>query len=129
MMNVFSLTVIHPGSSTGGVLNITKIGKPEECKMQLIHLYRINYRRLQIRNSIYATCSTVVKCTIAADTVYINKKGVRGNWMTNHQTFPKEGNNCMKFNQLYQQQKDVVNSGLVAKNMQGFEIPLGLVVI
>jgi hypothetical protein len=38
MMNVFGLTVIHPGSSTGGVLDITKIGKPEgTCKTQVSH--------------------------------------------------------------------------------------------
>jgi hypothetical protein len=38
----------------------------------------------------HATCATVVKCTISADTVYITKKGERGNWMKTHQTFPKK---------------------------------------
>jgi hypothetical protein len=38
MMNVFGLTAIHPGSSTGGVLDRKKIGKPEGTfKMQLSH--------------------------------------------------------------------------------------------
>jgi hypothetical protein len=38
MMNLFGLTVIYPGSSTGVVLDRTKIGKPEgTCEMQLSH--------------------------------------------------------------------------------------------
>jgi hypothetical protein len=36
--NVFGLNVIHPGSSTGGVLDRTKIGKPDgTCETQLSH--------------------------------------------------------------------------------------------
>jgi hypothetical protein len=36
MTNVFGLTAIHPGSSTGGVLDRTKIGKLEgTCSMSL----------------------------------------------------------------------------------------------
>jgi hypothetical protein len=38
MMNIFGLTAIHPGSSMGGVLDRTKIGKPEgTCERQLSH--------------------------------------------------------------------------------------------
>jgi hypothetical protein len=38
MMNIFGLTVIHPGSSTDGVLDITKMGKPEgTCETPLCH--------------------------------------------------------------------------------------------
>jgi hypothetical protein len=38
MTNVFGLTAIHPGSSTGGVLDRTKIGKQEgTCETQLSH--------------------------------------------------------------------------------------------
>jgi hypothetical protein len=38
MTNVFGLTAIHPGSSTGGVLDRTKIRKPEGTyKTQLNH--------------------------------------------------------------------------------------------
>jgi hypothetical protein len=75
MNNVFGLTVIHPGRSTGGVLDRTKIGKQEgKCETQLSHPVSQNCHRLQITNLIYATCATVVKCTIAVDTVYIIKK-------------------------------------------------------
>jgi hypothetical protein len=38
---------------------------------------------------IHATCATVVKYTIAADTVYIIKKWEWGNWTTTYQTFKK----------------------------------------
>jgi hypothetical protein len=38
MINIFGLTAIHPGSSTGSVLDRTKIGKPEgTCETQLSH--------------------------------------------------------------------------------------------
>jgi hypothetical protein len=38
MTNLFGLAAIHPGSSTGGVLDRTKIGKPEgACETQLSH--------------------------------------------------------------------------------------------
>jgi hypothetical protein len=38
MTNVFGLTAIHPGSSTGGVLDRRKIGKPEVmCETPLCH--------------------------------------------------------------------------------------------
>jgi hypothetical protein len=76
MMNIFGLTAIHPGRSTDGVLDRTKIGKPEgTCETHLVTPYLKNCHRLQITNLIYATCAIVVKCTIAADTVYIIKKG------------------------------------------------------
>jgi hypothetical protein len=36
--NIFGLTAIHPGSSTGGVMDRTKIGKPEGiCENPLCH--------------------------------------------------------------------------------------------
>jgi hypothetical protein len=106
VMNAFGLTAIHFGSSTVGVLDRTKIGKPEgTCETQLSHPASQNRHRLQITNLIYVTYATVVKCTIAADTVYIIKKGECGNWTRTHQMFQKKGNLLMRFNQLYQQQK------------------------
>jgi hypothetical protein len=57
------------------------------------------------------------------DTVYIIKKGVPGNWTTNHETYPKKGNQWMKVNLVYHQQKDVVDLGLGTKNMWGWRYP------
>jgi hypothetical protein len=106
MMNVFGLTVIHPGSSTGGVLDITKTGKPEgTCKTQLSHpashkLLQVTYYKIDICN--LCNCCQMHNCS---GYCLYHQKGVRGNWTKNHQTFTKKGNHCMKFNQLHQQQK------------------------
>jgi hypothetical protein len=56
MMNVFGLAAIHPGSSTGGVLDRTKIEKPERtCETQLSHpasqkLSQVTYYKLDLCN-------------------------------------------------------------------------------
>jgi hypothetical protein len=75
IMNAFGLTSLHPGSSTGGVLDRAKIGKQEgTCGTPLSHLNLKKCWRLQIKTWIYATCVTVVQWTIAVITVYIIKK-------------------------------------------------------
>jgi hypothetical protein len=56
MTNVFGLTAIHHGSSTGGVLDRTKIRKPEgTCETQLSHpvsqkLSQVTYHKLDLCN-------------------------------------------------------------------------------
>jgi hypothetical protein len=118
MMNVFGLAVIHPGISTGGVLDRTKIGKPEgTCKTQLSH--PAAHKLLQVKDYKLYICNLCNSCQMhnCSETVYIIKKGVQGNWTKNHQTFPKKGNHCMKFNQLHQQQIYFVVLGMATKNM------------
>jgi hypothetical protein len=67
MTNVFGLTVIHPGSSTGGALDRTKIRKPEgTCKMQLIHptsqkLSQVTYCKLDLCN--LCNCCQIQNCS------------------------------------------------------------------
>jgi hypothetical protein len=56
MTNAFGLTAIHHGSSTGSVLDRTKIGKPEgTCETQLSHpasqkMSQVTYHKLDLCN-------------------------------------------------------------------------------
>jgi hypothetical protein len=118
MTNIFGLTAIHPGSSTGGVMYRTKIGKPEgTCETPLCHpasqkLSQVTDYKLDLCN--LCNCCQMHNCS---GYCLYHKKGECENWTTTYQKFPKKGNHRMRFNQLYQLQKDFVGLELAMNNM------------
>jgi hypothetical protein len=67
MTNIFGLTAIHPGSSTGGVMDRTKIGKPEgTCETPLCHpssqkLSQVTHYKLDLCN--LCNCCQMHNCS------------------------------------------------------------------
>jgi hypothetical protein len=110
MTNIFGLTAIHPGSSTVGVLDRTKIGNPEgTCETQLSHphlkkLSHVTDYKLDLCN--LCNCCQMHNCS--GYCLYHQKMRMR-KLDDNLSDVSKKVNRLMRFNQLYQQQKDFVD--------------------
>jgi hypothetical protein len=105
LMNIFGLNAIHPGSSTGGVLDRTKIGKPEGTyETQLSHpasqkLSHVTDYKLDLCN----LCNCCQMHYRSRYCLYHQKRRMR-KLDDNLSDVSKKGNRLMRFNQLYQQQ-------------------------
>jgi hypothetical protein len=90
MVNVFGLNSIHPGTSTYGVLDRTKIGKPEgTCVTHFCHpasqkLSEVTYYNLDMCN----LCNCFQMHNFSGYCLY-HQKGVPGNRTINNQTYKK----------------------------------------
>jgi hypothetical protein len=118
MNNIFCLTVIHPGSSTGGFLDRTKIGKPEGTReTQLSHPASQNLSQvIDYKLDLCNLCNCCQMHNCSGYCLYHQKMRI-SKLDDNLSDVSKKGNRLMRFNQLYQQQKDFVGLELVTKNV------------
>jgi hypothetical protein len=109
MMNVFGLTAIHPGSSTGGVLDRKNIGKREgTCKTPLCR--PASQKLLKVTDYKLHLCTLCNCCQMHnCKGYYLYHKNayqeIRGYTIR----LIKKGNRCMKFNSLHQPQNHTKN--------------------
>jgi hypothetical protein len=85
MTNVFGLTSIHPGSSTGGVFHRTKIGKPEGmCETPLCH--SASQKLSEVTDYKFDLCNLCNCCQMNNYSGYClyHQKGIPRNWTTYH---------------------------------------------
>jgi hypothetical protein len=103
MTNIFGLTAIHLGSSTGGVMDRTKIGKLKgTCKTPLCHpasqnMSQVTAYKLDLCN--LCNCCQMHNCS--GYCLYHQKRRMI-KLDDNLSEVSKKGNHRMRFNQLYQ---------------------------